>query len=334
MKPETQRAETFAGRPDGQAVTCPNCSAELARGTRFCRSCGYRLGEGLDEYVETVRLNNLGGIGTMPAGVGGPLASAARDTTALYSAPTGAAAGARPRRRRRLRWLGWMIFPIALVAATGGGVLVLSELTEGGRSGRVSAPPTPRSFFGGGDFESVEGEGLLLESVLRGGPADAAGLRDGDILVSFDGRPITREDELRSVLRATPIGKAVVVEYLRDGEPKLATLTTIPPDAYNPRAFMPAAGTGYWGVGGLRRVAISGTNLYGVKLGSVRSNRPADIAGLKEGDIVVEFDGQPVRTTRGLESYIDHAAPGTTVNVVVMRDGQRLEIPVKMGRED
>jgi hypothetical protein len=335
MKTETPQPETFARPPETETVTCPNCRADLARGMRFCRLCGYRLGEGLAEYVETVRLNNLGGIGATPGGAGGGLAAAgAPETTGLYSPPGVATAAVqkRTRRRRRLRRLAWIVLPVALLAATGGGVAVISELADGGPAG-VSAPAAPRSFFGEGEFERVEDVGLMLESVLPGGPAEAAGLRDGDVLVKFDGQSVESESDLRDALRATPVGKAVEVEYLRDGEPGRATLVTVAANAYDPRAFVPAAGTGYWGVSNLRRVPVEGTKLYGVRLGDVRSNRPADIAGLKEGDIVVEFDGRPVRTRKGLESYIDHAAPGSVVNVAVIRDGRRVEIPVKMGRD-
>lgn len=328
MKTETPQPETFAAR--AEAVTCPNCRAELAHGTRFCRSCGYRLGEGLAEYVETVRLNNLGGYGAMPAA--GPLARAGEATTRLNQ--TFPAAQPAERRgvfhRRRARGLRWLMLPVALVVATVGGVVFVSDLARDPT--RVSAPAAPRSFFGGNDFERVEG-GLLVEAVSPGGPAEAAGLQDGDVIVHLDGRPVESEGDLRDVLRGTPVGKTVEVEYLRDGEPGRTLLTTIAAGAYNPRAFAPAGGSGYWGVSGLRRVAVEGTKFHGVRLGGVRANRPADIAGLKEGDIVVEFGGRPVRTAEGLETYIDHAAPGTVVNVVVFRDGQRIAIPVKMGKD-
>ena len=327
---ETPQPETFARAAETGTVTCPNCGAEIARGMRFCRLCGYRLGEGLAEYVETVRLNNLGGLGPVPAA--GPLAHATAATTQLSAAQAAALPAERrgARHRRRARALRWLFLPVALVVATTGGVLFVSDMTRD--PGRVSAPAAPRSFFGGDEFERVEG-GLMVEAVLPGGPAEAAGLQDGDVLVRFDGAQIESEGDLRDALGATPAGKTVAVEYLRDGEPGRAMLTTIPSNAYNARSFVPPNGTGYWGVDGLRRVAVEGTRMHGVKLGSVSENRPADIAGLKAGDIVIEFNGRPVRTRNGLSSYIDHAAPGTVVNVTVIRDGQRINIPVKMGKD-
>jgi membrane-associated protease RseP (regulator of RpoE activity) len=325
---ESPQPETSARSAATETVTCPNCGTELARGMRFCRLCGYRLGAGLAEYVETVRLNNIGGLGPMPSA--GPLARAADATTQLSATATATAERHGQRHRRRARGLRWLMVPVALFVVTTGGILFVSDITRDGS--RISAPAAPRSFFGGDEFERVEG-GLMVESVLPGGPAAAAGLRDGDVLVKFDGAEIESEGDLRAVLRETPIGKTVEVEYLRDGEPGRAMLVTINPSAYNARAFVPPNGSGYWGVSNLRRVPVDGTKMHGVKLGDVSANRPADIAGLKEGDIVIEFDGQPVRTRNGLSSYIDHAAPGSVVNVTVIRAGQPVVIPVKMGKD-
>ena len=42
---------------NAETVNCPSCGAALIGGLRFCRRCGYRLGEGVDEYVPTQRLD-------------------------------------------------------------------------------------------------------------------------------------------------------------------------------------------------------------------------------------------------------------------------------------
>ena len=78
---------------------------------------------------------------------------------------------------------------------------------------------------------------------------------------------------------------------------------------------------------------MPGTNTYGVQLNDISASLPADMAGIKNGDIVVEFAGIPIRTPGELKSRILRAIPYDTVKVVVMRDGERKEIPVKMGKK-
>jgi S1-C subfamily serine protease len=50
------------------------------------------------------------------------------------------------------------------------------------------------------------------------------------------------------------------------------------------------------------------------------------------GDIIVEFNDKPVRTPEGLDGHIGLAKPGSTVPVIIYREGQRMKIDVKMGR--
>ena len=62
-------------------------------------------------------------------------------------------------------------------------------------------------------------------------------------------------------------------------------------------------------------------------------SRPADLAGVKEGDIVTEFDGVPIRTKDEFLMRVRRALPYSTVKLVVFREGEKLEIPVKLGKQ-
>ena len=57
------------------------------------------------------------------------------------------------------------------------------------------------------------------------------------------------------------------------------------------------------------------------------------MAGIKKGDIVIEFDGVPIRTPGELSARVKRAVPYNTIKVVVMRETEKIEIPVKMGKQ-
>jgi membrane-associated protease RseP (regulator of RpoE activity) len=330
MDTETQRARTEGASTDVQA--CPSCNAALVDGMRFCRQCGYRLGEGLAEYVETERFDRRPGFSGLPQGNQG-LTGASGAQTTVMTPPL--APARKPKRGRKLMWM-FAVVAFLLVTVVGGKLLFTAIRDAAQRNGisLQSQPEQPRSFVGASEFSDIENaSGALLEESLPGSPAEQAGLVDGDIIQKFDGTDVKDEDSLRDAISQTPIGKTVEVVYLRDGETKTTKLTTISNRDYDLDAHFPRE-RGLMGVDDLDRVEVEGTKIYGVRVGDVYDNRPADLAGLKEGDIITEFEGKPVRTAEGLGGYIALAKPASTVKLIVYREGQRIELPVKMGRRN
>mgnify|MGYP001600044108 CR=1 FL=1 len=62
----------------------------------------------------------------------------------------------------------------------------------------------------------------------------------------------------------------------------------------------------------------------GAIITDVQPNSPADIAGIREGDIVLSVDGEPIDGQAGLVAAIRDASPGQTVKIEISRDGERL----------
>jgi len=73
-------------------------------------------------------------------------------------------------------------------------------------------------------------------------------------------------------------------------------------------------------------------NTPGLKLSGVRAGSPADIAGFKAGDVIVEFGGKPVKDLYEYSNALYSHKPGDEVDVVVMRDGKRTTLHVKLGK--
>jgi serine protease Do len=200
----------------------------------------------------------------------------------------------------------------------------------------ASGQSVGRSWVGTSDLESAD-NGVTFDKVEpAGSPADKAGLVGGDVVTTFDGQPVKSPDNFRKLLAATPIGKTVDVVYLRDGETMTTKLTTVSEDEID--RLGEAAGEahqGYVGIGGsYEHAQIPGTKISGIQLNDIRRNNPGYIAGMRDGDIVIEFAGVPVRTYSELESRTRRAVPESTVKVVVMRGSERLEIPVKVGEDN
>jgi serine protease Do len=196
----------------------------------------------------------------------------------------------------------------------------------------------PRSWVGVNEFDTTDG-GVTFEHVdLVGGPADKAGLVGGDIITTWDGITVTDDDQMMELLTQTPIGKTVDVTYIRDGETKTTKLTTISKEEFDriSRAFEKRPeGRAQFGYedGNAERVEIPGTKIHGVKLNEILRSRPADLAGVKEGDVVIQFDDVPIRTPGEFLIRVRAALPYSTVKLTVMRGDEKIVIPVKMGKQ-
>lgn len=66
----------------------------------------------------------------------------------------------------------------------------------------------------------------------------------------------------------------------------------------------------------------------GVVIEEVRPDSPAEKAGLKRADVIVEFDGEHVRSARQFTRLVQETAPGRTVKATIMRDGQRKDVQI------
>ena len=313
--------------------TCGNCRTPMPAGLRFCRNCGFRLGEGSAEYTETVRFQNAPP-GTFPGNApnsgpygfgGGPMTVSPR--------------GGIGKRRRRMSGTTWMFIGLLIFFLVAGGFTAIVKQIPRIPRGSVGIG-APRSYMGVDSFETADGDaGATFADVdTPDGPADKAGLVGGDIITMVDGRPVHSDDEMTQMMRSTPIGKTVDIVYIRDGETKNTKLTTISREELSRLGSVFShrpEGIGRFGYndGDSERVEIPGTKMFGVRLDEVSPSLPADMAGIKTGDIVIEFAGVPIRTPEELRSRVRRAIPYQTVDVVLMRGGERVTIPVKMGKQ-
>ena len=172
--------------------------------------------------------------------------------------------------------------------------------------------------------------GALVTDVERDAPARAAGIRSGDIIVSFDGIAVTdHEMLLKLVAKARP--DAVVPVALVRGRAPLALEVRVA-DADPPRA--PRAQAGGADRFGLRLAPLTEAQRRrlspegGVLVQRVEAT--ARLAGVFPGDIILGVNGGSTRSPEALRAALQAARPGEAVALLVLRGGRRTFIPMRL----
>lgn len=225
----------------------------------------------------------------------------------------------------------------------------------------ASFGPSRRSIIGVQLDRESGGDGARIEDVSPGGPAAAAGLRRGDVIVAVDGMELKGGDaavrELTRRLREIEPDTKVKLRYLRDGKPHEAQVVTrgvmygpavralqrFPEMPVMP-AIPVAPGEHFEFMHGLRG-ELSGMELatltpklgryFGTDQGVLVLRAPeSDTFRLEDGDVILSVDGREPRSgshaTRILRSY----QPGEKLRLRVMRQKKALDFDVTLPDEE
>src|SRR2546429_3081169 len=186
----------------------------MRREMRFCRACRWLLGKGGEEYTERVRLQNVPPTSrprrsqtasapqsqTSPTGVKdwGAMARGIKEQ-ALKSATVATTVGLNhwkiARRCRRVpRWMIWVFLPMIVFSIIRGPISNSISRHRGS-----SATANAQTSYVGVESKSANGGAFVEEVTPPGSPADQAGLVGGDVITSFDGKPVTKESELNNL---------------------------------------------------------------------------------------------------------------------------------------
>src|SRR5690606_13335292 len=176
------------------------------------------------------------------------------------------------------------------------------------------------------DAELAEGRGLdsptgaLVANVSPDGPAEAAGILAGDVILRFDGKPVRDMRALPRIVAETPIGKSVDVVVWRDNAEKTLTLEVGELDEQDVAAaepstpVMPERGEiPLIGVSvatltpEIRQAFDIGEQVSGVVITEVQVDSAAADKGLQPGDIIIDVDQKPVSTPGDVEDRVQEA---------------------------
>ncbi len=171
------------------------------------------------------------------------------------------------------------------------------------------------------------GRGVLITQVYEGDPADRAGLRPNDVILSVDGNPVAGAQDLTALIAAKPVGRTVEIKILRKEREKTFRVKLSRREE-NLSAKAPAATPGQPLPGGIEvqdlsaeladQLGISESE-SGVLVTRVKPGSAARRAGLQKGDLIKEVNHQPVESAREFERLMERRDSRETTRLLVLR---------------
>jgi serine protease Do len=177
-------------------------------------------------------------------------------------------------------------------------------------------------------------KGALVADVTAGGPADKAGIKRGDVIVSFDGKEIKEMNDLPYMVASTPVGKKAVVEVIRKGRKKTFKVKIVElkeereteeVSEAKPNLGMTVEELTPQLARNLGLSETTGLVVVGVEKGS-----PAEEAGLRPRDIIVEVDQVEPTDLEEFHKKIEGYKIGDTILLLIKREHTTLYLTLKV----
>lgn len=182
-------------------------------------------------------------------------------------------------------------------------------------------------------FGMARPEGALISQILPGSPAEKAGFEAGDVVLEFDGKPVSTAARLPPLVGLVPPGREVTATILREGEQQTLDVTigelddqalAGADDSSAEEAVPEELGLT---LRNLRDAEIAELGVSGgVRVEEVTGNGPGKRAGLQAGDVIVAVGARRVTSVSGLRKRLADADGPVALRVV--RGGAALYLPL------
>lgn len=166
-------------------------------------------------------------------------------------------------------------------------------------------------------------EGVLINEVIKDSPADKSGIKDGDVIIEFNGKKVTDVQSFRLLVASTPPGQTVKLKLIRDGKEmslnvKVGEMETQP---------VAQSGEEQETQLGLQVVDIDspeakGYNLNikkGVVVVNIESNSPAEESGIQIGDVIIGVGNKEIENMSDFRNAVKNLKKGKPVVFQIQR---------------
>ena len=186
-------------------------------------------------------------------------------------------------------------------------------------------------------FGLKDAKGALISDVKTGSPADQAGLKPGDVIVSYQGTSVEDGVALQRLVTRTTVGARVTLTVIRDGHEREVTVRVgeQPDDSKVAKVQHGDADDALWGLvveeldhDRARQLGFQGTQ--GVVVTRVDPDSGAERAGLSAGDVIQEMNRRPIKSVKDFEKAFADLKKGASVLILINRRGNSLFVSVKV----
>ncbi len=184
--------------------------------------------------------------------------------------------------------------------------------------------------------------GALVASVQKDGPADKAGIQAKDVILKFDGKPVTASGDLPRIVGATKPGSKVQVQVWRNGSTKemMVAVDELPPDERN------------LGRSGKKGKAPETANRIGLMLSELTPEQKQQLeidngllvedmlpgvasrAGVRPGDVILSINNQDVKTVEQFNQLLNKIEKGRNIALLIRRGDTATFITMKLNGDN
>jgi Do/DeqQ family serine protease len=170
--------------------------------------------------------------------------------------------------------------------------------------------------------------GALVNGVAKGSPADKAGIRQGDVIVSFNGVEVKDSSHLQRIVAESAIGKPSKLTVYRDGKALDLTITLLNADSATQQPREPGTGKPQAQVDQLGLI-VEEINGEGIQVVDIARGGAAAEAGIKRGDVIVSINRKRVNNVTDYQSIVSQAKGGR-MTILVRRGDSSIYFAIKL----
>jgi len=187
-------------------------------------------------------------------------------------------------------------------------------------------------------FGMKDAKGALVSEVKEDSPASQAGLKQGDVITSYQSSGVEDAIALQRMVTRTGVGTKVPVTVVRDGHEKELTIT-IGEQPETAKIAKVESGENEYAFAGVavqeldrdtaKELGLQGKT-HGVVVTSVEPDSGAEKAGLMRGDVISEINRQPIKSVKEFEQVSSTVKKGEHVLMLINRRGTSLFLSAKV----